>query len=157
MLQQQQNLGRRFGTSKMHLSPPPPRPGGYGCCPFKGDGSVVVDFLFIVIVLCFVVRYFMSSLVLQSSWLGRESWLLCVEWLFLAVPWGFLQFVIVFFPYHTHLIFFIPSVCCESIHFWTDSVSIVSLQLIYVLVTGGLCTTTTVCWFNLSKCSVEGP
>ena len=23
VLQQQQNLGRRFGTSKMHLSPPP--------------------------------------------------------------------------------------------------------------------------------------
>ena len=40
-----------------------------------------------VIVLCFVVRYFMSILVLQSSWLGRESWLLCfvclpgVSWL----------------------------------------------------------------------------
>ena len=27
-----------------------------------------------VIVLCFVVRYFMSILVLQSSWRGRESW-----------------------------------------------------------------------------------
>ena len=27
-------------------------------------------------VLCFVVRYFMSILVLQSSWWGRESWLL---------------------------------------------------------------------------------
>ena len=31
-----------------------------------------------VIVLCFVVRYFMSILVLQSSSLGRESWLLCL-------------------------------------------------------------------------------
>ena len=31
-----------------------------------------------VIVLCFVVCYFMSSLVLQSSWWGRESWLLCL-------------------------------------------------------------------------------
>ena len=30
------------------------------------------------IVLCFVVRYFMSILVLQSSWWGRESWLLCL-------------------------------------------------------------------------------
>ena len=30
-----------------------------------------------VIVLCFVVRYFMSILVLQSSSWGRESWLLC--------------------------------------------------------------------------------
>ena len=31
-----------------------------------------------VIVLCFVVRYFMSILVLQSSWWGRESWLFCL-------------------------------------------------------------------------------
>ena len=31
-----------------------------------------------VLVLCFVVRYFMSILVLQSSWWGRESWLLCL-------------------------------------------------------------------------------
>ena len=64
-----------------------------------------------VIVLCFVVRYFMSILVLQSSWWGRESWLLCwslvmVERLFLAVPRGCLQFVIVVFPDHTHLLFF---------------------------------------------------
>ena len=28
-----------------------------------------------------------------------------VERLFLAVPWGCLQFVIVVFPYHTHLLF----------------------------------------------------
>ena len=27
-------------------------------------------------------------------------------WLFLAVPWVFLQFVIVVFPDHTHLLFF---------------------------------------------------
>ena len=45
----------------------------------------VINLLFIVtpivgsvIVLCFVVRYFMSILVLQSSWWGRESWLLCL-------------------------------------------------------------------------------
>ena len=31
-----------------------------------------------VTVLCFVVRYFMSILVLQSSWWGRGSWLLCL-------------------------------------------------------------------------------
>ena len=31
-----------------------------------------------VIVLCFVVCYFMSILVLQSSWWGRESCLLCL-------------------------------------------------------------------------------
>ena len=31
-----------------------------------------------VIVICFVVRYFISLLVLQLSWWGRESWLLCL-------------------------------------------------------------------------------
>ena len=68
-----------------------------------------------VIVLCFVVRYFMSILVLQSSLMGKRelivllnlsSWcLVVVERLFLAVPRGCLQFVIVVFPDHTHLLF----------------------------------------------------
>ena len=35
-----------------------------------------------------------------SSW-----YLVMVEWLFLAVPWGCLRFVIVVFPDHTYLIF----------------------------------------------------
>ena len=62
-----------------------------------------------------VVRYFMSILVLQASWWGRESWLLLlnlsswcyvmIERLFLAVPRGWLRFVIVVFPDHTHLLF----------------------------------------------------
>ena len=39
--------------------------------------------------------------------LNLPSWCLSmVERLFLAVPWGFLQFVIVLFPDHTHLLFF---------------------------------------------------
>ena len=33
--------------------------------------------------------------------------LVMVEWLFLAVPWGCLRFVIVVFPGHTHLLFFL--------------------------------------------------
>ena len=38
--------------------------------------------------------------------LNLSSWcLMMVEWLFLAVPWGFLRFVIVVFPDHTHLLF----------------------------------------------------
>ena len=37
-----------------------------------------------VIVLCFVVRYFMSILVLQSSWWGRESGLLCLTCLLVS-------------------------------------------------------------------------
>ena len=59
----------------------------------------------------------MSILVLQSSiilvgkreliaLLNLSSWyLVMVERLFLAVPWGCLQFVIVVFPDHTHLLF----------------------------------------------------
>ena len=35
--------------------------------------------------------------------LNLSSWcLVTVEWLFLAVPWGCLRFVIVVFPDHTH-------------------------------------------------------
>ena len=42
--------------------------------------------------------------------LNLSSWcLVMVERLFLAVPWGCLQFVIVVFPDHTHLLFFIVS------------------------------------------------
>ena len=37
--------------------------------------------------------------------LNLSSWcLMMVEWIFLAVPWGCLQFVIVVFPDHTHLL-----------------------------------------------------
>ena len=38
--------------------------------------------------------------------LSVSSWcLVIVVWLFLAVPWVILQFVIVVFPDHTHLLF----------------------------------------------------
>ena len=38
--------------------------------------------------------------------LNLSPWcLVVVEWLFLAVPWDCLQFVIVVFPDHTHLLF----------------------------------------------------
>ena len=41
--------------------------------------------------------------------LNMSSWcLVMVERLFLAVPWGCLQFVIVVFPDHTHFLFFKP-------------------------------------------------
>ena len=43
--------------------------------------------------------------------LNLSSWChMMVEWLFLAVPWGCLRFLIVVFPDHTHLLF------------WTDSI-----------------------------------
>ena len=44
----------------------------------------------------------------QVALLNLSSWcLVMVEWLFLAVPWGCLRFVIVVFPGHTHLLFFV--------------------------------------------------
>ena len=48
--------------------------------------------------------------------LNLSSWcLVMVERLFLAVPRGCLQFVIVVFPDHTHLLFFYTSLCnCKN-------------------------------------------
>ena len=91
-------------------------------CYDKRQATVVVDSLLIllplwdsVIVLFFDVRYFVSILVLQSSRWERElvallslsSWcLVIVVWLFLMMPLVCLQVVIVVFPDHTHLLFF---------------------------------------------------
>ena len=70
------NLGRRFGTSNMHLSPPVAK----AAVRSKAVVLLLLTFCLLllplwesVIVLCFVLRYFMSILVLQSSWWGRES------------------------------------------------------------------------------------
>ena len=62
-----------------------------------------------------VVRYFMSFLFCNHldgkerelvALLSLSSWcLVVVVWLFLTVPWVCLQFVIVVFPDHTHLLF----------------------------------------------------
>ena len=67
VLQQQQNLGRRFGTSKMHLRPPVAE----AAVRSKAVVLLLLTFCLLllplwesVIVLCFVVRYFMSILVL---------------------------------------------------------------------------------------------
>ena len=66
VLQQQQNRGRRFSTCKMHLSSP--------AALAAVRGSVVVDSLLIVTPIVgffkcsvFLLRYFVSNLVLQSS------------------------------------------------------------------------------------------
>ena len=69
-----------------------------------------------VIVLCFVVLYVHSSIAIilmgkreLIALLNLSSWcLVMVERLFLAVPQGCLQFVIVVFPDHTHLLFLAP-------------------------------------------------
>ena len=75
-------------------------------CVCVGGGVVVLD-------PCFVMQYFVSFLVLQSSHCGREIilfalfyCLLCVMWMlsFIAFSVG-LQCVIVSFPDHTHVLF----------------------------------------------------
>ena len=49
--------------------------------------------------------------------LNLSSWcLVIVEWLFLAVPWGCLRFVIVVFPDHTHLLFLLL-LACDDRHY----------------------------------------
>ena len=62
---------------------------------------------------CCTLLYVLSSIAI--IWMGKRglivllnlsSWcLVMVEWLFLAVPWGCLRFVIVVFPDHTHILF----------------------------------------------------
>ena len=78
-----------------------------------------------VIVLCFVVRCFYVHSSIAITLIGKReliallnlySWChVMVEWLFFAVPWGCLRFVLVVIPDHTHLLFlldvhYIPNV-----------------------------------------------
>ena len=86
-------------------------------------GSVVVDFLFIVTpivgvcncsMFCYTLLYVHSSIEIiltgESELVAllnlSSRCLVLVEWHFLAVPWGCLQFMIVVFSDHTHLLFF---------------------------------------------------
>ena len=66
-----------------------------------------------VIALCFCMILYVRSnfaIILMGkrelvAMLSLSSWCLVIGvWLFLAVPWVFLQFVIVIFPDHTHLL-----------------------------------------------------
>ena len=64
-------------------------------------------------VFSYTLRYVHSSIAIillrrreLVALLNLSSWcLVMVEWLFLAVPWDCLRFVIVVFPDHTHLLF----------------------------------------------------
>ena len=109
-----------FGTSKMHLSPQ---------VALNAVRSKVVVLLLLircwlllpfwdsVIVLCFVVLYFVSilysfAIILMGkreliALLSLSSWcLVIVVWLFLLMPQVCLQFMIVVFPDHTHILLF---------------------------------------------------
>ena len=68
--------------------------------------------------------------------LGLSSWcLVIVERLFLTVPRGCLQFVIVVFPDHTHLLFLSPPV-----KYFTDrSKAVLLLWIFYVFVLSCVC------------------
>ena len=68
----------------MHLSPHPP-PVALAAVRSKAMDLLLLIWCWLlhplwnsVIILCFVVCYFVSILVLQSSWWGRENWLLCL-------------------------------------------------------------------------------
>ena len=95
-----------------------------GCCPFLGGGFVVVvvSLLIVTPIVGFCNYYFMcccALLCVRSSFaiilMGKRelvsllylsSWcLLIVVWLFLTMPQVCLQFVIVVFPGHSHLLF----------------------------------------------------
>ena len=61
-----------------------------------------------VIVLCFVVRYFMSILVfhhLDEEERELVALLNLSSWCLVMVEWGCLRFVIVVFPDHSHFLF----------------------------------------------------
>ena len=70
------------------------------------------------IIFCRTFLYFPSSFAIILMWkteldalLSLSSWfLVIVVWLFLAMPWVSLQFKIVVFPDHTHLLF-LYSIC----------------------------------------------
>ena len=71
---------------------------------------------------CYTLRYVHSSIAISLmgkrelvALLNLSSWcLVTVEWLFLAVPWDCLLFVIVVFPDHSHLLFLKQSLKMSS-------------------------------------------
>ena len=75
--------------------------------------ALLFDFCFTCIIRQCKLRYVHSSAAIillgkreLVDFLGLSSWcFVMVVWLFLAVPWVCLQFVIVVFPDHTHLLF----------------------------------------------------
>ena len=102
-----------------------------GCCPFKGGGSVVDDSLLVdtpiagfcnCYIFCCTLLCVHSSFAIILVWKRELVALLClswclviVVWLFLTVPRVRLQFVIMVFNDHTHLLFFKSS--CHRVNF----------------------------------------
>ena len=53
-----------------------------------------------------------------------------VEWLFFAVQWGCLQFVIVVFPDHNHLLFFIPDFTSQCLEVFILTINPIEKQVL---------------------------
>ena len=86
---------------------------------------------------CCMLLYVPSSFAIISmgkrelvALLSLSSWcLVIVVWFFLAVPWLCLQFVIVVFPDHTHLLFLIEIGVNKLGLFWLQTVcKVISIE-----------------------------
>ena len=94
---------------------------------------------------CCMVLYVRSSIAIiligkreLVALLNLSSWcLVMVERLFLAVPRGCLQFVIVVFPDHTHVLFFLYN-DCSHIKF-SHFCGLLNLGIFTALTVSGLC------------------
>ena len=111
------NLGQRFGTSKMHLSPSVDRllsvlRWWFCCCCIFVFATPIVG-VCNCSMFCCTLFYVHSSfaIILMGrrelvALLSLVSWcLVMVVWLFLVVPWACLRFVIVVIADPTHLLF----------------------------------------------------
>ena len=94
MLQQQQNLGRRFGASKMHLSPSPPPPRWLWLLSVRSKAVVVVDSILIVTpvvgfcnnyMFCCALLYIHSSFAITLMGKRELVALLCLYACFLVI------------------------------------------------------------------------
>ena len=118
---------RRFGTSKMHLSPPV----AWAAVRSKAVVLLLLTFLFIVtpivgvcncsmfcctlLCVCSCIAIILMGKRELVTLLNLSSWcLVMVERFFLTVPPGCLRFVIVVFPDHTHLLFYILRMAREK-------------------------------------------
>ena len=67
--------------------------------------------------------------------LNLSTWcLVMVEWLFLAVTWGCLWFVIVVFPDHTHLLFLMSRLLCLCCTVTVKSFPVLAFNVVIITI-----------------------
>ena len=67
--------------------------------------------------------------------LNLSSWcLVTVERLFLAVPWGYLRFMIVVYPDHTHLLFLMSRLLCLCCVVTVKSFPVLAFNVIIITI-----------------------